>query len=104
MDAAKLTQLLNFLLRSTSKVPATLKQALLSLINFAKTHPIIWNEIVMTHRHNFEAVDCTLRNTRQSTLPFGEAFLLCFEDFWLNITNLRAANRLQTGSARFKRT
>lgn len=57
----------------------------------------------MTHRHNLEAVNCTLRGIFRSTFPFAKIVLLCIENFRQILPVLRAANRSQSASAYYKR-
>ncbi|CDF33589.1 Putativ ATP dependant DNA helicase [Chondrus crispus] len=42
---------------------------------------IIWDEIVMCHRHCIETVDCSLRDLMQTDRPFGGKFLVLAGDF-----------------------
>lgn len=46
-----------------------------------RTGLIIWNEIVVTHRHNIDAVNRTLQGLSQSVLPFGGIAVLLTADF-----------------------
>lgn len=64
---------------------------------------VVWYEIEMTHRHNYEAVDRTLCGIFQSTLPFGGIVILRLVHFRQNLPVVRVANKLQIVSACFKR-
>lgn len=48
---------------------------------FRDVHVIIWDEIVMAHRHCIEALDKTLRDIMGNDLPFGGKVVLFPGDF-----------------------
>lgn len=68
------------------------------------TYLIIWDEIVMTHLHHLEAIDCTFCDLRRSTFPIVGITVLCLGDFRGILPVLRAANHAQTVSAFFNRS
>lgn len=69
-----------------------------------KTHLLIWDEIVMTHRYNLEVVDRTLCDLRRCTFPIDVVFMLCLGDFRHILPVVRAASRSQIVNAFFKRS
>jgi hypothetical protein len=74
---------------STFKIPLSVDAA--STCSFKKQSPIaallretkviIWDEAPMTHRHVFEALDRSLRDTMDSNLPFGGKTIILGGDF-----------------------
>lgn len=58
----------------------------------------------MSHRHNLEAVDRTLRNVLLLTLPFGEIANLLIGDFRQILPVVRAASHSQKVAAFLKKS
>lgn len=58
---------------------------------------------MVTHLHNLEAVDRTLRDTRRSPLPFVGIFISRPEDFWQILPIMQTANRLHIVGVCFER-
>lgn len=56
---------------------------------------IIWNELVMSNRHNPEAVDRSLQEVRRSKLPCEGAVVLSLGDFGQIFRVVRAGNDLK---------
>lgn len=59
----------------------------------------IWDEIVMTHQHNLEPADRTLKDLLRSLIPFAGIVTLFIGDFTQTTPIVRAANRSQVLSA-----
>ena len=56
---------------------------------------IIWDEIVMCHRHCIECVDRTLRDITKVELPFGGKIVLFAGDFRQILPVVRGGSRAQ---------
>lgn len=69
-----------------------------------RTKLIIWNEIFMTHRHNLDSINCTLRDILWSILPFAGIVMLCIGYFRQILAVLSADNRFQIVCTCLKRS
>lgn len=67
------------------------------------TKLIIWDEIVMTHRHNLEAIGGMLRYLLRSSLPFAGVCFHFIGDFRHILPVVCAVNHSQIVSACFKK-
>lgn len=47
-----------------------------------ETQLIVWDKVVMQHKHAIEAVDQSLRDLMHVDLPFGGKVVLFAGDFW----------------------
>jgi hypothetical protein len=65
---------------------------------------IVWDEAPMSHRHNIEAVDRTLKDLTQSDDPFGGKVCLCGGDFRQILPVVERGGRAQTVRACLKRS
>lgn len=68
------------------------------------TSLVIWDETLMTHRHNLEALYGTFRDMMRSTLPFGGTIALCLGDSRHILPIVRAINGSQIVNACCKRS
>lgn len=92
---------------SALKIPISIYSKITGTINgysqlvhkLRTTQLVIWGEIVMAHRLRLEAVDCTLRDLRPSTLPSERTFMLFVGDFPQTLSVVRAANGSQIAIA-----
>lgn len=65
---------------------------------------IIWDKIVIFHRHNLKAVDRMLRNILRSILLFGAKAVQRIRDFQQILPVVRAASRFHIVATCFKKS